>query len=84
MLLVRREMLWSMVSNLSYMLEALTCELKKRATLIFHLWENEISTSGNVAQLSAHTYVCPFPGLGYRTTEYSFKILNMNLFVALL
>lgn len=52
--------------------------------LIFHLWENETSISGNVAQLSAHTYVYLFPGLGYRTTEYSFKILNMNLFVALL
>ena len=35
-----------MVSNLSYMLEALTCELKKRAMLIFHLWENETSISG--------------------------------------
>ena len=45
--------------------------------LIFHLWKNEISISGNVAQLSAHTCVYLFPGLGYSTTEYSFKILNM-------
>ena len=70
-------MLWSMVSNLSYMLDAFTWECKKQPMLIFHLWKNEISISGNVAQLSAHTCVYLFPGLGYSTTEYSFKILNM-------
>lgn len=59
-----------------------TCELTKPAMLIFHLWKNEISISGNVVYLSAHVYL--FPGLGYSTTEYSLKILNMYLFVTLL